>query len=219
MVLQVQNSNELPNIRVNLYMDDVLVSRVVLSEVNDWSYEWPKMPAGHAWRVEEAEVPENFEVSYAQDESGFNFTITNTRKEDPSTVITELNISKVWTNVPAGTVLPNIQVGIYCEGQLFNVVTLSATNNWSFKWDNIPAAYADKEWSVKEMKVPTGWEVSYAGEGQNFVITNNGSKVPTTVVVLGIGVNQTALFLGMAAVLLASAACIVLFLRKRREEE
>ena len=63
------------------------------------------------------------------------------------------------------------------------------------------------------------WEVSYAGDGQNFVITNNGSKVPTTVVVLGIGVNQTALFLGMAAVLLASAACIVLFLRKRREEE
>ena len=50
-----------------------------------------------------------------------------------------------------------------------DTVILSATNNWYYRWDNLPKSHS---WSVVETDVPDGYRVSYLTSQMTVVITN-----------------------------------------------
>ena len=64
------------SVTVNLLKDGEVYDTVVLNEENDWQNAWNRLSDEFTWTVEEVEVPEGYEVSYATE--GEVTTITNT---------------------------------------------------------------------------------------------------------------------------------------------
>ena len=67
------------SISVEIYRNDVMAETVVLDESNDWSYSWED-DSNSDWRVKEADVPENYTVTYRSNET--QIAIINTYQED-----------------------------------------------------------------------------------------------------------------------------------------
>ncbi len=78
-----------PTIKVALYCDGQVMSEVVLSEENKWTYTWKRMDKNKKWEVREVEIPAGFIATYSQ--SGTTFTITNTDTTPPPILGIEAN--------------------------------------------------------------------------------------------------------------------------------
>lgn len=65
-------------IKVNLLCDGKVYDTVVLSDKNNWRYEWTGLDASHSWKVTEA-VPDGYTVTVTRE--GTTFTVTNTPGE------------------------------------------------------------------------------------------------------------------------------------------
>lgn len=66
-----------------------------------------------------------------------------------------------------------VTVEIYCDGNLYDTVKLSAANNWRYSWESDD--YHD--WRVKEIDVPANCYVSYGREGAMLTIVNTNKYV------------------------------------------
>lgn len=64
------------SITVQLLKNGDIFDEIVLSEENNWRYNWEMLPAEYQWLVIEKDVPEDYKLSIAQ--QGATFTITNT---------------------------------------------------------------------------------------------------------------------------------------------
>lgn len=86
----------------------------------------------------------------------------------------QYNIYKNW--VDNGTERPeSIEVGIYLDGDLYQTVTLSASNNWHYFW-----TYKEGHSFTISETVPAGYTVSYSQNGNVFTMTNTGNDTPPT---------------------------------------
>ncbi len=84
----------------------------------------------------------------------------------------EYNLYKNWIDNDA-TRPSSIVVKIYLDGELYETVTLSASNNWHYSW-----SYREgHSWTVSET-VPSGYSVSYSISGSVFTMTNTGNETP-----------------------------------------
>lgn len=84
-------------------------------------------------------------------------------------------VVKLWADSGANDQRPeSVCVDIVKDGEIWESVTLSGENNWSYSWD-VPQEGGD--WSVMERDVPDGYEVSITSNGNTFTITN--SKAPS----------------------------------------
>lgn len=122
-------------------------------------------------------------------------------------------VRKVWQNVPLGTILDNVRIGLYCDGQLFGVAVLNQSNNWERVWTNLPV---DHEWTIRELNVPDGYTVTYERNGMTFTAINT-TTTPTTV--LGIERNQFILGASAIGVVIILLVCIIVLVKRRRKEE
>lgn len=101
-------------------------------------------------------------------------------KEDV-TVINEYAVYKRWNDTGYSSNRPSsVTVQIYCDGNLYETVTLSANNSWHYKWKY----EAGHEWRVRETSTGRNYSpaVTTEGNGFVFVITNtyNPPEVPDT---------------------------------------
>lgn len=71
-----ENGKRPESITVQLLKNGDIFDEVVLSEENNWRYNWEMLSAKDQWLVIEKEVPDNYVLSIAQ--QGVTFTITNT---------------------------------------------------------------------------------------------------------------------------------------------
>lgn len=73
------------SVTVHLLRDGSIYDTVTLNRRNNWTYGWSDLPAGHTWRVTEAEVPADYSVLVRR--NGYDFVIVNTYDvpEEPQT--------------------------------------------------------------------------------------------------------------------------------------
>ena len=72
-----------------------------------------------------------------------------------------------------------IKVGLYCNGELAETVTLNQANDWRYSW----SGDATSEWRVKEIDIPENYTVIYRGNETQYVIVNNKWTVDSSGVV------------------------------------
>lgn len=75
-------NHEGESITVNLLKDGEVEASQELNAENGWAYTFDRLVEGYTWTVQEADVPEDYKVSY--DTVGTMTTITNTKKEEPA---------------------------------------------------------------------------------------------------------------------------------------
>lgn len=63
-------------ITVYLLRDGAIYDSATLNRSNNWTYTWQGLPAGHMWRVSEAQVPQDYTVLVHR--NGNDFVIVNT---------------------------------------------------------------------------------------------------------------------------------------------
>lgn len=87
----------------------------------------------------------------------------------------EISVVKVWKddNDKAGKRPEKIVVGLYENNQLKEQVELSSKNNWSHEWKNLGK---DATYSVTELQVPKGYEMSIENVENRYTITNTYTK-------------------------------------------
>ncbi len=188
-------------VNVNLLRDGKVAETKTLSAENQWTYTFDGLSEGYVWTVEEAEVPEGYEVSYATD--GNVTTITNTSKtptpEPPGN--TELTVRKVW-NTKKASHPDKVTVTLYDGNTAVETVTLNAENDWSYKWTELRD---DGNWQVRETNVPRNYAPSYATKDGVVTVTNSDALIQTgqlrwPVYVLG-GLGLLLLVLGCSMLL------------------
>lgn len=114
------------------------------------------------------------EISYATEDlviSYGKFTATDI----PQPEKTRYSVKKIWKSESDDSLArpTSISVEIYCDGELFDTVTLNSENNWSAFWES---DQTDVQWSVKEIDIPTDYTVSYSNDGTAFEVVNTYSK-------------------------------------------
>ena len=174
------NQNARPNsIQVRLYADGESVGTdVTLNAQNSWSYKWEKLPVKNgdqdiAYSVEEVSGADGYDSSVSGN-AITGFVITNTFSA------TEVSGTKTWNdnNNQDGMRPESITVRLYANGEEKTSKTVSAADNWSYSFTNLPK-YADGEeivYSVEEDSV-TGYTASING----FNITNTHTPEKTSV--------------------------------------
>ena len=88
----------------------------------------------------------------------------------PGAVTVDRKVLKVWEDDGAEDARPeSITVQLLRNGKVYDTVTLSGKNRWSYAWDGLSK---DDTWQVVEADVPEEYTVTVSREGITFVVTN-----------------------------------------------
>ena len=169
------------SVEVQLYANgEAYGDPVEVTADNGWQYTWMNLPEnanGEAivYTVAEINVPEGYEAQVD------GLTITNTHT--PGT--TEFTVTKEWVdgNDQDGSRPDHVTVQLYAgEKAVGSPVEITAEMDWTYTWTDLDVNAAGQkiEYTVKELNVPEGYEVSYApAESGNadYIVTN--THIPT----------------------------------------
>lgn len=87
----------------------------------------------------------------------------------------DITVVKKW--VDDGEDRPvSVTVQLLKDGEVYETVTLSAENNWSYTWKELSGEF---QWSVVESNVPKGYVASYSQNNGVVTITNTESLIQT----------------------------------------
>lgn len=83
-------------------------------------------------------------------------------------------VLKVWKDSDNKEKRPDeITVQLLCDGQIYDTVALSDSNNWKYTWDGLDDSH---RWQVVEYETPEGYTVSVDQQGITFVMTNSQTE-------------------------------------------
>ena len=143
------------SIEVVLYRDGKKHDTVKLNEKNGWAYSWTGLTDEYTWTVDEKEVPagytKNVEVEETVTEGKYSYDYTITNTKDFKYI--DVSVKKIWNG--AGVAHPtSVKVTLYRNGVAYDTVTLSASNNWKYTWEDLTDEFT---WEVDEPSVPSGY--------------------------------------------------------------
>ena len=205
------------SITVNLLKDGEVEQSQELNAENGWAYTFDRLAEGYTWTVEEADVPEDYEVSY--DTAGTTTTITNTKKEEPTPdpepdpdpepeEPVEITACKRWSGDSSKERPDSVTVTLYDGKTAYETVRLSDKNDWSYTWEELDA---DGNWQVVETNIPKGYVPSYKVKGDVVTITNTRTLIQTG------QLNWPIWVLGGAGILLVVLGVVILTKRKQND--
>ena len=205
------------SITVNLLKDGEVEQSQELNAENGWAYTFDRLAEGYTWTVEEADVPEDYEVSY--DTAGTTTTITNTKKEAPTPdpkpdpdpepeEPVEITACKRWSSDSSKERPDSVTVTLYDGKTAYETVRLSDKNDWSYTWEELDA---DGNWQVVETNIPKGYVPSYKVKGDVVTITNTKTLIQTG------QLNWPIWVLGGAGILLVVLGVVILTKRKQND--
>ena len=201
------------SITVNLLKDGEVEASQELNAENGWAYTFDRLAEGYTWTVEEADVPEGYEVSY--DTVGTTTTITNTKKEAPAPEPdpepeepVEITACKQWSGDSSKERPDSVTVTLYDGKTAYETVRLSDKNDWSYTWEDLDA---DGNWQVVETNIPKGYVPSYKVKGDVVTITNTKTLIQTG------QLNWPIWVLGGAGVVLVALGVVILTKRKQND--
>lgn len=177
------------SITVRLYKDGAPTDQTIeLSEANQWHGTFENLDvnaAGKAlnYTVKEENVPEGYTLSI-DDKDPAHLVLTN--KHEPN--ITQIQVTKKWDDGDDkdGLRPKTIKVQLYADGKKAGeVVELSVDNKWTYTFTDLVEKANGKaiSYTVEEVDVPEGYQVSKIDDGKgNVVLTNKHepSIPPTT---------------------------------------
>ena len=110
---------------------------------------------------------------YITEKTGEEGKIT---KDEPQTAsftnkkLTEVSVNKVWDDGDSEDRPEEVTVQLYRDGVAYgDPVKLNEANKWTYKWTELEENH---EWTVAEVNVPEGYEMSVSNEGNDWTITN-----------------------------------------------
>ena len=177
------------SITVRLYKDGAPTDQTLeLSEANKWYGTFENLDvnaAGKAlnYTVKEENVPEGYTLSI-DDKDPAHLVLTN--KHEPN--VTQVQVTKKWDDGDDkdGLRPKTIKVQLYADGKKAGeVVELSEDNKWTYTFTDLVEKANGKaiSYTVEEVDVPEGYQVSKIDNGKgNVVLTNKHepSIPPTT---------------------------------------
>lgn len=122
-------------------------------------------------------------VYYYDDDGSYQNMISGelgTMQEDDTVIVfssvVNITVNKAWSGVDASAA-PEIQVNLLKDGEIFETVTLSSSNNWTYTWQELPGTSNGEtiKYTVEE-EVPDGYYASITTssteEGLTFDLIN-----------------------------------------------
>ena len=176
-------------VEVTLLADDVAVDEpIVLTAENQWSYTFENLDKYKAGQEIEYTVEEEFVTGYASvitGDAATGYTVTNTHTPE----VIDIPVTKVWEdkNDQDGIRPDHLNVTLLANGEEIDQLTLSADNNWSGVFENLPKNASGQLiiYTVAEKEVPDGYTVSGpATADNNYTITNTHAVEKTTMTVI-----------------------------------
>ena len=154
-----------------------------LDASNNWKTAWTGLPKNAhgteiAYAVEELDVPQGYSASVQQ--LGNAFTIMNAHT--PET--THVSVAKAWDDADNNDNIRPTSVSVQLvssDGVEHDPVTLSASNDWNYAWNDLPVYVAGEkiEYGVVELDPAAGYTPVVSGSAaEGFTITNK--HVPDT---------------------------------------
>ena len=177
------------SITVRLYKDGAPTDQTLeLSEANQWYGTFENLDANAAgkalnYTVKEENVPEGYTLSIDDKDPAY---LVLTNKHEPN--VTQVQVTKKWDDGDDkdGLRPKTIKVQLYADGKkVGEVVELSADNKWTYTFTDLVEKANGKaiNYTVEEVDVPEGYQVTITDDGKgNVVLTNKHepSVPPTT---------------------------------------
>lgn len=172
---EIDSSNRVNEITVELYADDTLYTSAKLNEENKWTYKFTNLPM----YINGKEVTYNVkEISV----NGYESKVTGTEKDGyvitNTLLTTSVSGTKSWidNDNQDGKRPTEITVDLFANGTKVNSIKVTKDGGWTYAFNNLPRYMSGKEvtYSVKEQPVG-GYTPSYNG----YNITNT-HQVETT---------------------------------------
>ncbi|MBJ8326277.1 Cna B-type domain-containing protein, partial [Streptococcus pacificus] len=168
-----QDGKRPDSVVVNLLADGQPTNKkVTVTAANDWAYEFTDLDEYKAGKKIVYTVTEDAVAEYTTTYEGFN--ITNSYQPGK----TSIRVTKAWidNNNQDGIRPDSIKVQLYADGEKSgDAVDVTATDNWSYTWSDLPEKAAGKVivYSVQEVGTVTGYtsEIGPLTAG-NVTITN-----------------------------------------------
>lgn len=166
-------------LKVQLYANETVKvgPPIKLSAFSKWEYTWQNLPKYYngkeiEYTVKEVVPPEGYTLEVTKDKDG-NIILTNTHKVE----VLQKSVTKVWDdeNNKDGLRPQSVKVQLYANNQKAgDEVVLSAANNWSYQWNNLPKYFEGKEvyYSVHEPEPPKGYTPMVEEKDGKFTVTN-----------------------------------------------
>ncbi len=177
-----QDNKRAESVTINLLADGEATDKSVeLSDTNNWTYTFENLDKYSEgveieYTVEEAEVPEGYEVAVTGD-AATGYTVTNTHDIDT----TKVEGAKTWmdNNDQDGKRPESITVRLLADGTEIDSATVTADNGWKWSFTNLPVNKEDAvgqaiEYTITEDAVPGYTTVV---DGYNITNTHEIEKV------------------------------------------
>lgn len=156
--------NRPEEIEVQLIRDEKVHETVILSAKNNWRYTWLDLSTDYSWNVTEKTIPKDYTLLISKE--GVAYVLVNTYAPE----ITEVEVVKKWEDKGHESERPtSIQIQLLCDGEIYDVVTLSVTNQWKHTWTNLEKGH---RWNVKEGSTPAHYTSKTTQSGGEFTIVN-----------------------------------------------
>ena len=171
--------------KVTLFADGVEKDSVTLNAANGWAHTFTNLDKYNngteiVYTVTEEPIANYDSVVTGDAATGYKVTNTNTEK-------TSVNVTKTWVGTPAASVT----IKLFADGTEKETVTLTAADNWTHTFSNLPKYAADGHeivYTVDETPV-TDYIKAISGDAANgFTITNTITgkvNIPVTKVWVG----------------------------------
>jgi len=103
--------------------------------------------------------------------NGYDYDVEAKPKSAEYTPPASYTVLKLWNDGGIAYGRPaSVSVDILKDGAVYESVTLSGENNWSYTWE---ISDSESQWSVMETQVPDGYKVSISQTETAFIITNS----------------------------------------------
>jgi hypothetical protein len=86
----------------------------------------------------------------------------------------DVTVQKVWEDSGYEDERPeSVDVVLFCDGEKYDTVSLSADNDWKYEWKNLDG---DSRWQLIEENVPEGYTMTSVQNSYSFTVTNTVEK-------------------------------------------
>ena len=121
---------------------------------------------------------------------------------------TDISVTKIFAHDEDLERPESVEIVLYQDGEAYETVKLSADNNWTYVWKDMPLGF---KYAVDELNVAKGYYKQIRSSGYDFTVVNSGAWIPQT------GDESRMMFWCVSAML--SLCAIVLLTEKKRRAQ
>lgn len=178
-----QDGKRPESITVNLLKNGTVIRSATVTAQDNWAYSFTDLDKYENGTEIRYTVSEESVAGYTPVYSTENHNITNTHNVEKKSI----TVNKVWDDAgnQDGIRPTSISISLYANGELFQSVEIQAdqNNSWTHTFENLDVYSRGQEiaYTVKENKVPVGYEADVSVTGNIVTITNTHIPEKTSI--------------------------------------